>query len=662
MTKSFYAFFFFLFIVPPFLNAETPATSIDVDASVTLNSFRPISIFGNNTNGWASPVPVKDKIQGAGNFLLRYPGGSWGDAFYWNGNGDYDANGDWVPSDTDYGNSRMMKDNGQLYDAPKAIDGDKTTAWRSNVETDYPHGQWMYMDFQSQKPVDKVSITWGNAANKAWPFAKKFTIQYWDAKESRQWMPYGAERNAWLDTSAVSVTGKGGFQEVSFQPVTTQYLRVLMTESTAGENGTYSIAEIQAFMEKEALPLKSNNCIVASSTNTASELGDRKIFGFEEYMDFMQSLDPPGIPLIIVNMGSGTPKLAAAWVKYANITRKYGIKYWEIGNENGGQWEAGGPINVRDYARRYILFYEAMKAVDPTITLVAQVGFSDPSGVYDGVLCLKDFVDRLAQDKKEKYVDAISIHQYPNWGQAKADLLASPKSGMDDMDSSIKTQFAAYPALANIPIWITEFNTSDHVKPNDISVHLENGLWLAQYLAEFICHFGNRGYTLMWDVLNGGSAINDPTGGDHGYMQAEGGPYQYQERADYWTMKMMTNDWSKPGDNQVHQMVDAQSPEAFLAVYADYRPDGKLGLLVVNKSPDNAYKAAINLKDFKAKPKTKGWSFDKTNYNWETETPPYHADPDEPPKSFTLEGGPQGFDHVFPAYSITVLQFVPEKP
>ena len=32
---------------------------------------------------------------------------------------------------------------------------------------------------------------------------------------------------------------------------------------------------------------------------------------------------------------------AAGWVKDANIKRGLGIKFWEIGNENWGKWQAG---------------------------------------------------------------------------------------------------------------------------------------------------------------------------------------------------------------------------------------------------------------------------------------------------------------------------------
>jgi hypothetical protein len=646
-------------MVSPSLWAQTPEAVLSIDASVTLNSFKPINLFGNNTNGWASPVPVKDKIQAAGNFLLRYPGGSWGDAFFWNGAGKYEANGNWVPSDTEYAPSRLMADDGQLYDSAKAIDGNSNTAWRSNADTDYPHAQWIYLDLQAKKTADKVRVTWGNAAGKNFPYAKIFTVQYWDPDHKRQWMPYGADTNGWLNTSAVSVAGNPGQQEVAFQPVTTQYVRLLLMESSQGDKGAYSVAELKAFKENSGLDRPKGSC-VASSTDTASRLGDRKIFGFEEYMAFMNSLKPKGIPLIIVNFGSGTPQMAAAWVKYANVTKKYGIKYWEIGNEMGGHWECGGPLNTRDYARRYIEFYEAMKAADPSITIVAQCGYADSSEVYDGVQSLKDFVDRLALDKKEKYLDAFSYHDYPNWGQPVSQLLDTPPTSMADRIKSIREQLKGYPSLSEVPLWVSEFNTSDHVIP-DISVHLENALWITQYILEFGRTFGPRGFATMWDTLNGGTAIKDPKGADHGYMQAEEGPYQYQERADYWAMRMMTNDWAIPGDDRLHQMVQAQGPVSWLASYADYRPDGTLSLLVVNKNPNSSIKTKVQIKGFNPDSSAKGWVFDKNNYQWETDSMPYHADPDKPPALYSVDNVSENFETSFPPYSITVLQFTPRN-
>ncbi len=56
---------------------------------------------------------------------------------------------------------------------------------------------------------------------------------------------------------------------------------------------------------------------------------------------------------------------AAAWVRYANITKKYGVRYWEIGNEN---WN-NGKGTPEDMAEIVIRFSRAMKAADPGVQL-----------------------------------------------------------------------------------------------------------------------------------------------------------------------------------------------------------------------------------------------------------------------------------------------------
>ena len=36
-------------------------------------------------------------------------------------------------------------------------------------------------------------------------------------------------------------------------------------------------------------------------------------------------------PIVTANYGTGTPQEAADWVRYANVEKHYGVKYWEIG-------------------------------------------------------------------------------------------------------------------------------------------------------------------------------------------------------------------------------------------------------------------------------------------------------------------------------------------
>jgi hypothetical protein len=124
-------------------------------------------------------------------------------------------------------------------------------------------------------------------------------------------------------------------------------------------------------------------------------------------------------------------------------------------------------------------------------------------------------------------------------------------------------------------------------------------------------------------------------GGDHGYLQAEGGPYQYQERADYWSMTQIDEPLEYPGrrPGTISNRWRPPATRLCLAVYADARPDGKLSLLVVNKSPENEVKARRFYGSAGSSPTAKAESlvvrFHVTT-KWNTDKEPFHADPDLP--------------------------------
>ena len=61
---------------------------------------------------------------------------------------------------------------------------------------------------------------------------------------------------------------------------------------------------------------------------------------------------------------------AAEWVRYANITKGFGIKYWMIGNESWGDPKYNGEATAAQYATDINDFAVAMKAIDPTIKIV----------------------------------------------------------------------------------------------------------------------------------------------------------------------------------------------------------------------------------------------------------------------------------------------------
>jgi len=87
---------------------------------------------------------------------------------------------------------------------------------------------------------------------------------------------------------------------------------------------------------------------------------------------------------------------AVEWVRYANIKKGYGIKYWMIGNESWHDQNENSTAEI--YARDVIDFSKAMKSVDTSIYIVPNgndVDFSETvlkiSGRYSDMLCISNY-------------------------------------------------------------------------------------------------------------------------------------------------------------------------------------------------------------------------------------------------------------------------------
>lgn len=109
---------------------------------------------------------------------------------------------------------------------------------------------------------------------------------------------------------------------------------------------------------------------VAGRGTSKLQSGDEKTiyWGTDEFLSLCITVGAE--PLITVNVATGTPEEAAAWVAYTN-TRPGSlmrVKYWEIGNEpylEPVSEEAAMTPEV--FAARANAFIRAMKGVDPTI-------------------------------------------------------------------------------------------------------------------------------------------------------------------------------------------------------------------------------------------------------------------------------------------------------
>lgn len=127
-------------------------------------------------------------------------------------------------------------------------------------------------------------------------------------------------------------------------------------------------------------------------------------FGTDEFLQYCLDLDVD--PMLVANFGSGTPAEAAAWVACTNTSghAPRPVQWWGMGNETYGWWEIG-QCEPDEYARRYLECATAMKAVDPTIRLLA-VGETrrpgQPSGAWN-----REVLATVAEA-----VDALSVRWY----------------------------------------------------------------------------------------------------------------------------------------------------------------------------------------------------------------------------------------------------------
>jgi alpha-N-arabinofuranosidase len=153
-------------------------------------------------------------------------------------------------------------------------------------------------------------------------------------------------------------------------------------------------------------------------------------FGTDEFVMFARALGAE--PSITVNVeGRGaTASEAAAWVEYCNgpSTSKYGamraanghakpfgVKFWEVGNEIWGDW-VRGHSDAETYARNYNRYAQAMRAVDPSIKVIA-VGDNDMNW------------NRTVLREAGRNIDYLAIHHYYGRREMQGDplnLMARP--------------------------------------------------------------------------------------------------------------------------------------------------------------------------------------------------------------------------------------------
>jgi Cellulose binding domain len=318
---------------------------------------------------------------------------------------------------------------------------------------------------------------------------------------------------------------------------------------------------------------------------------------FDEFMTMSNGAGAK--PVIIVNYGSGTAQEAADWVRYANITKGYGIKYWEIGNEvygnghYGASWERDDHADKspKAYAQNSLAFISAMKAVDPTIKVGVVV--TTPQNWPDGSIAAGDTADWNATvlSTVGTRADFVIPHFYPG-STSEADLLTKPQT-LTSIISDLKTDLRTNGA-PNAQIFLTETNGG---QPRDTQ---PQALWAADtYLTAAEAGVANVDW---WNVHNGGTAgASDSTGAvdynDEGIISngSGGEPAAQTPFRTYYGIQMLSRVLAA-GDT----LVQASSNQAKVTAHAVKRAGGGLDVLLINKDNANSYTVNLSYSGFSA--------------------------------------------------------------
>ena len=272
---------------------------------------------------------------------------------------------------------------------------------------------------------------------------------------------------------------------------------------------------------------------------------------------------------------------AAEWVKEVNIKRGLGIKFWEIGNENWGKWQAGynvkerGIIDPKKYGEHCRIFIEKMKAVDPSIK-IGVVGFqkpktNDPVQKKWNELVIPEIID---------HADFYILHDY----YAKFGAKLSPSemlAAVDTTYSHIKVVNQAIEKYTDkrakyLPIALTEFNTRSNatISKNDGATNVSHsaGIFFAHCIGEIIRQ--GYGMAMVWDMENG---YHD--GKDHGMFSSK---------------KENELDWLTPHPSYFHYYFynqcfgdtyyETNSTKNSIRIHASSFSSGEIGLVLVNTS------------------------------------------------------------------------------
>jgi len=680
-----------------------PAVTVHVDIGHSINSFDPDSALGSSIDVLSktgidkvyTPHIIQESLSaGWGPITYRNNSELRMSAWHWTENGIWS---DPVHKSGYFTGSSELKEplryileyslphRGFSTSGDRPIEGPNLSYWKSNPylaskftgESDALHPQWVVVDMRGEKRVSAVRIAWAS------PYAKTYQVEYWVGTRALDF-DSGPQGEWKTGPSAVQKNAQGGtvVLRLADTSVTTQYLRIWMTESsnTCDEHGSddvrncvgYAIREIRAgsvdasgaFVDavssatgQQAPRYVSSSIDPWHAATGVNASGGGQHSGFDVF--FTSGLTNNLPAMIPVTMLYGTPDDAAAQIAYIE-KRGYPIASIEMGEEPDGKHAI-----PEDYGALYVQWASAIHKVDPKLKLGGPVF----EGVNEDIRVWPDaqgrtswmgrFVDYLKSHGHLADLSFVSFEHYP-FGRCNIqwkDLYREPQ-----LMKHILDVWREDGVTKNVPLIVTESSLAAGLNGHMSTIF--GALWLADSIGAFFEGGGAAYYHSP--IQPQGTQSTCQGWGSWSHFEADRDYNISGYTSFYFAAHMINLEWVAHRSG-VHHMfpssVNIKDAEgnALVTSYAVHRPDGNWSLMLVNRDEFNPHQVRIAFEDPKVR-RTRSFSgpvtlvtFGSEQYVWKDDGPNSHADPDGPPIATTIRGGPLTI-FPLPKASITVLR------
>lgn len=412
---------------------------------------------------------------------------------------------------------------------------------------------------------------------------------------------YGANSNLWSG-------------QITTQPTLMQYLTDLSPNIIRGPGGSISDVYFWNGTAANPAPLDAPvNLLDAGGAASAANIwygGNTAswTFSLDNYYNLLSQTNSTGI--ITVNYGyarygtSANPvataaHLAADWVRFD----KGRTKFWEIGNENYGNWEGGYRIDQslnKDgqpatitgdlYGTHFNVFADSMKAAATEIGATIYIGaviYQEPP--YQGAYTSIQTWNQGVLQKAGNAADYFIVHDYFTGyatNSSAADILSTGAAIPASVMSYVRQQTTAA-GVGIKPIAFTEWNIQAIGSKQNVSYIA--GIHAAKAIGAIIKN--NFGEANRWDIANGYD-----NGDDHGMFNngTEPSAPLWNPRPSFYYLYYFQKFF---GDRMVYDTL--KGSKADITTYSSTFSTGQAGTVIINSSSLN-HVVAIDFQHFPA--------------------------------------------------------------